>query len=295
MRSVSLLVGVVVLMASTISAQTSTARAWQQRLSLEIPLPVPAVELESVNPFALPVETPPEFLTSMPPSKVLVAGPALVAAYVDAKGECLGAVPLELPFPGLTSVIVEELTGKRFDPALVGTTPTPSWVVLQAILEGKVKESEASAPQLTLPDPANPSTPSRPSTVSPSGNLLRLPVTSMADLTSLASPKKLKIKAPGQEAGIVISALLHITAGGLCDRFVPLDLPSGLIPWLSAYLDTWRLQPATLDGAPTQSWVIYSGRIQLKLSGLNSTAIRTLADRIYDPFEVAGEQPNGEE
>ncbi len=48
------------------------------------------------------------------------------------RGECLGAVPLDLPFPGLTSVIVEELTGKRFDPALVGATAAPSWVVSSA-------------------------------------------------------------------------------------------------------------------------------------------------------------------
>ena len=290
MRAVSALVAVVLLMASAALAQTSTNRAWQQRLSLEIPLPVPAVELESVNPFALPVDTPPELLTSAAPAKVLVAGPAVIAAYVDAKGECLGAVPLDLPFPGLTSVIVEELTGKRFDPALVGATAAPSWVVLQANLEGKVKESEAATPQFTLPDPTNPSTPSQPSTVSPSGNLLRLPVTQSAELTSLAAPKRFKIKAPGQEAGIVISALVHITTSGRSDRFVPLDLPSGLTPWLSAYLDTWRLQPATRDGSTVDCWVIYSGRVQLKISGLNSSEIRALADRTYDPFENASEE-----
>ena len=70
MRAVSALVGVLLLVASTASAQTSTNRAWQQRLSLEIPLPVPAVELESVNPFALPVDNPPNLLTSAPPAQV---------------------------------------------------------------------------------------------------------------------------------------------------------------------------------------------------------------------------------
>ncbi len=290
MRALSALVGVVLLFASAVSAQTSANRAWQQRLSLEIPLPVPAVELESVNPFALPVDTPPKFLTSAAPAKVPVAGPAVIAAYVDAKGECLGAVPLDLPFPGLTSVIVEELTGKRFEPALVGAAPAPSWVVMQARLEGRVKESQAAEPQFTPPDPTTPPIPSQPSTISPSGHLLRLPVTQTADLTSLASPKRFKIKAPGQEAGIVISALVHVTSGGLCDRFVPLDLPSGLTPWLSAYLDTWRLEPATRDGQPVESWVIYSGRVQLKISGLNSTEIRVLADLTYDPFENVDEE-----
>jgi len=290
MRAVSALVGVVLLVASTASSQTSTNRAWQQRLSLEIPLPVPAVELESVNPFALPVDQPPNLLTSASPAKIPVAGPALIAAYVDAKGECLGAVPLDLPFPGLTSEIVEELTGKRFEPARIGSAPAPSWVVLQARLEGRVKESEAAASQFTLPDPTTPPTPSQPSTVSPSGQLLRMPVTRAADLTSLATPKRFKIKTPGQEAEIVISALVHVTPDGLCDRFVPLDLPSGLTPWLSAYLATWRLEPATLNGQSVESWVIYSGRVRLKISGLSSTEIRTLADVIYDPFEHAGEQ-----
>lgn len=289
MRGVSTLVGLTLMAASFAPAQNTSTRAWQQRLDLEIPLPVPAVEMESVNPFALPIDTMPELLTSAPPSKVVVAGPAVVAAYVDAKGECLGAVPLELPFPGLTAVVVDELTGKRFEPARVGSEASPSWVVLEANLTGKVKESSTSDLQFTLPDPDQPSTPSRPSTVSPSGQLLRMPVTATADLTALAAPKKFKIKAPGQESTNVISALVHLTSEGRCDRFVPLDLPSGLTPWLSAYLDTWRLEPATHDGVPAECWMIYSGRVQLKISSLQSTEVRVLTDRTYDPFAEVGD------
>jgi hypothetical protein len=269
---------------SVASAQSSEPRAWQQRLQLDVPLPVPAVELESVNPFSLAIATMPKLLTSMPPRKIPVSGPAVIAAYVDAKGECLGAVPLELPFPGLTSVIVEDLSGSRFDPARTATAPTPAWVVLAVNIEGRVKESQTAEPQLEPPNATRPPTPNRPSTVSPSGNLLRLPSTAAADLTALAEPKRLKIKAPGQDADISISALVHVTETGMCDRFVPLDLPSGLAPWLSAFLATWRLDPATRDGEPADSWVVYTGRVQLKLSSLQSSEARTLADQTYDPI-----------
>jgi hypothetical protein len=267
------------------AAAASEPRPWQQRLQLEIPLPVPAVELESVNPFALPIETVPNLLTSAAPRKVAVAGPAVIAAYVNDRGECLGAVPLELPFPGLTSVIVDELSGSRFEPATGAAEPAPSWVVIEVGLQGKVKEAVAAEPQLDLPNPSRPPTPNTPSTVSPSSNLLRLPATPPAELTSLASPKRLKIKAPGQDADIPLEILVHITDAGSCDRFVPLDMPAGLAPWVSAYLATWRLEPATRDGAPTPAWMVYTGRVQLKLSSLQSTEERTLADRTYNPLD----------
>lgn len=283
MRGASALLGVVLCTAFTASAQSPEGRAWQQRLQLDIQAPVPAVELESVNPFALSIDTAPSLLTSAAPAKVDVEGSLVVAAYVDARGECLGAVPMELPFPGLTSVIVEELSGSRFDPATDGTTAAPSWVVLEVGLRGKVKESETAAPQLALPDADHPPKPSAPPPVSPSGNLLRLPVVATAELTNLAVPKRLKIKAPGQEADVVVTALVHITPAGRCDRFVPLDMPAGLARWLSAYLATWRLEPATADGAPAEAWLVYTGRARLQLSSLQSGEPRVLTDRIYDP------------
>ena len=283
MRGASTLLGMVLLAVCTASAQSPEGRAWQQRLQLDLHLPVPTVELESVNPFSLPVDTPPRLLTSADPAKVEVTGPLVVAAYVDARGECLGAVPLELPFPGLTAVTVDELSRCRFDPATDGPTPAPSWVVLEVMLAGKVKESETGSPQLELPDPDRPPTISPPSTVSPSGNLLRLPAVPAADLTSLAIPKRLKVKAPGQLTDVLLTALVHVTPQGLVDRFVPLDMPSGLRAWLSAYLASWRLEPATLDGEPTEVWLSYSGKVRLQLSSLQSAEGRTLTDRVYDP------------
>ncbi len=284
MRGVSVLAGTM-LIAISVSAQGPEGRAWQQRLQLDIQLPVPAVELESVNPFALPVDAPPRLLTSAVPSKVAVVGPLVVAAYVDARGDCLGAVPLELPFPGLTSVIIDELSGSRFDPAMDGTTAAPSWVVVEVSLQGKVKEGEVAEPVLDLPDPTRPPDTSPPPRVSPSGNLNRLPAVPAADLTSLAVPKRFKIKAPGQAADVLLTALVHITSDGRCDRFVPLDMPSGLGPWLSAYLASWRLEPAMAEEAPAEAWLIYTGRVRLQLSSLQSGEARTLADRVYDPHE----------
>lgn len=283
MRSASTLLGMVLFAVCTASAQSPEGRAWQQRLQLDLRLPVPTVELESVNPFSLPVDTLPRLLTSADPAKLEVEGPLVVAAYVDARGECLGAVPLELPFPGLTAVTVDELSRCRFDPATDGATPAPSWVVLEVNLQGKVKQSETGEPQLEPPDPDRPPAITPPPEVSPSGNLLRLPAVAAADLTSLAVPKRLKIKAPGQVAEVLLTALVHVTPEGRVDRFVPLDMPSGLGAWLSAYLASWRLEPATLAGAPTEVWLSYSGRVNLQLSSLQSAEGRALADRTYDP------------
>lgn len=283
MKRVAGFVVVMLSVAGFVAAQGSGTRAWQQRLEVEIPLPVPLVELESINPFAVPVEQPPRLIQATSPRKIAVGGLATVAAYVDTKGECLGAVPLELPFPGLTSSIVDELTGSRFDPARTGNAPVPSWVVLEINMQGKVKESEVLDQTLEMPNPSTPPEPSRPVVMVPPGRLLDLPAIPLAELTTLASPRRIRVDAPAREEEVAVRALVHITETGRCDRYVPLELLDGLNPWLSAFLASWQVEAATLDGVSRASWVVYSARVRLKLSGLDSTNFRVVRHREYDP------------
>ena len=265
------------------TAQSPGTRAWQQRLDVEIPLPVPLVELESINPFAVPIDQPPRVIQATPPRKLAVQGLATVAAYVDVKGECLGAVPLELPFPGLTSSLVGELSGSRFDPARAGDSAVPSWVVLEINMQGKVKESEVLDQALEMPDPSTPPEPSLPVVMVPPGRLLDLPATPLGELTAPASPRRIRVNSPAREEEVAVRALVHITETGVCDRYVPLELLDGLDPWLSAFLASWQVEAATIDGIATASWVVYTARVRLKLSGLGSTKFRVLRHREYDP------------
>jgi hypothetical protein len=273
--------------AAAATAQDAASRAWQQRLQLEIPLPVPMVEVPSTNPFAVPVDAQATLRSSIVPRKIEVSGRAVVAAYVDAKGECLGAVPLDLPFPGLTSAIVEEFTGSRFEPAKSGSNSTPSWTVVEIVFGAKIKESVVIEEDLQRPDPSTPSKPSPPERVSPSGNLLRLAATPAAELRASASPRRLKVKTPGRDADVRLTALVHVTSDGRCDRYVPLELDSGFNSWLSAYLATWRLEPAVRDEKPVDSWLVYSALVQMKLAALQSFEFRTLSNRSYDPNELS--------
>jgi hypothetical protein len=273
----------VLLGAGAAAAQSASSRAWQQRLELEIPLAVPIVELESVNPFAIAVDEPPSLLQSASPRKVDVRGIATVAAYVDAKGECLGGVPLELPFPGLTTPMVQGLTGSRFDPAVAGGAARASWVILEITMDGRVKEAEVLEEAFENPDPSSPPVPGVPVAMAPPGNLRKLGFTPQSQLTTLAAPRRVRIKAPGREDEIHLRALVHITEAGRCDRYVPLELYDGLNPWLSGYLASWRLEPATRDGAAHESWVVYSARVRLDLGGLDSSTVRVLRDREYRP------------
>lgn len=269
--------------APLVHAQSGAPRAWQQRITVEIDLPVPIVGLASANPFAIAVDQAPRLLSSTPPKKFDVGDMAVVAAYVNAKGDCLGGVPLELPFPGLTTSTLNELKDVRFDPGKKGETSVGSWVVLGLEIAGRVKESTVGPPTFELPDPATPPVPAAPLQVAPSGLLLRTPYEPQGALTSFASPRRLKVNAPGQDADIPIRALVHITTGGRCDRFVPLNLDSGLHSWLSAFLATWRLEPAQKDGAPHEAWAVYSARAQLKLSSLESTGVKVMRSRSFEP------------
>lgn len=273
----------VMFMAAGAAAQSASSRAWQQRLQVEIPLPVPMVELDPINPFAIEVDKAAAVLQSTPPRKTDVRGVASVAAYIDSKGECLGAVPLELPFPGLTSSFSLELTGSRFDPAMAGSAPQASWVILEIMMEGRVKEAVIIDHVLETPDPTAPPVPTVPVDMVPPGNLRSLKAAKHAQLSNLAVPRRIKIKAPGREDEVQIRALVHINESGRCDRYVPLDVYDGLNSWFSAYLATWRAQPGTLDGEPVAMWVVYSARVQMKLSGLDSVSARVVRDREYTP------------
>ena len=283
MKRVIIIVAASALVATVASAQTASSRAWQQRMDIEIPLPVPLVEIEAVNPFAIEVEETPRVTQAITPRKVDIIGAATVAAFVDAKGVCLGAVPLELPVPGLTAPIVEALDGIRFDPAFAGNAPQPSWVVVEIAVEGRVKEAEIIDQSLVMPDPAMPPVPNTAVAMKPSGSLRNLKATPHAQLSRLASPRRIKVSAPSREDEIHIRALVHVTENGRCDRYVPLELYDGLNPWFSGFLATWRVQPATRDGAPAAAWVEYSARFRMKLSSVSSTTSRVVRNREYTP------------
>ena len=285
MKRVVMIVATFVLVATTAAAQSASSRAWQQRMDVEIPLPVPMVELLPVNPFAITVDETPRVLQASAPRKVDIRGAAMVATFVDAKGICLGAVPLELPVPGLTASLVEDLNGSRFDPAIAGGLPQPSWVVLEIGMEGKIKESEIIDQSLEMPDPETPSIPNQPVAMKPPGNLRNLKATPHTQLTKLAAPRRIKVSAPGRDDEIHIRALLHITENGRCDRYVPLELYDGLNTWFSGFLATWKIQPASLDGTPVAVWVEYSARVRMKMSGISSTTSKVVRDREYTPAE----------
>jgi hypothetical protein len=283
MRHVGLVLCVLTLLAVSALADSPPSRAWQQRIDIEVPLPVPRVAVESANPFASLIDSVPRLLASDPPKKVPVSGQAIAAAYVDAKGECLGAVPLEVPFPGMTGAIVTGVSEGRFDPATSNERTRPSWVVIEMTVEGKVKEATVGSQHLALPDPIDPPEVISRAVPPPAGQLLQLPAAAPEELTSLALPKKLKARTSSSEQEVSAQALVHVTADGRCDRYVPIVLDSGLDRWFSAFLATWRLAPATYQGEPVDAWVVYTARFHMKLSSLEVTVYRAMTDRQFDP------------
>lgn len=283
MFSRAIITPLLLLFSLSLSADTGPVRAWQGRTDLDIPLPVPVIELASANPFASNVDTIPKLTNSTPPRKIKVAGSAVVAAHIDTDGDCSGAVPLDVPFPGLTRSLVEGVEEGRYDSATTGDHPRPSWPVLELRIEGSVKEATVVSQELALPDPNDPPEPIKPALPPPAGHLFQLPSVQPEELTSLARPKKIKVRASGSEPVVSVQALVHITAEGRCDQFVPIVLDSGLNRWLSGFLATWRLTPSQLDGQPVDAWVVYTARIKMKFSTLQSASFRVLADRFYNP------------
>ena len=258
-------------------------RAWQQRLKLEIPLPVPQVELAAANPFVAQIDEIPRLKASTPPVKVKVAGQAFVGAYVTNQGGCSGAVPLDIPFPGLVSSLISGVQDGKWLAARSGDIPRSSWVVLQVNLESRVKEATIVHQEFAFPDPQNPPAAIEPALPPPSGRLLKLQAAPHSELSSLAMPKRLRVHAPSGERTVSFQALVHITAEGSCDRYVALIPNTGLSRWFSGYLGSWRLDAPLHEGQPTEAWLVYTARIRLKFSTFSSTSFRVLSDRVYPP------------
>lgn len=275
--------GVVLLGAAIGQADDGSVRAWQQRLDVVIPLPVPVVELAAVNPFATRLDALPKLRVATAPEKLDLRVEAAAAVYVDDKGDCLGGVPLELPFPGIAAELVSELESNRFEAARSGTRPRPSWVVLALGFEGRVKKSAVLDQRLEVPDPDTPPVPAQPLRVAPPGTLAGLTVAPPAELTALATPKRINAKISGRDVDAPVRALVHITANGRCDAMVPLDVASGVADWLRAYAATWQLDPGLEAGEAVAAWMIYSARVRIELSSLKCELGRVLPEEVYPP------------
>lgn len=290
MRVRALMVVVVVLVAGSVVAQQAPVRAWQHRLAVEEPLPVPVKAVDPVDPLAVPVDVAPQLVSAVPPRKVDVLGTARLAVYVDADGRCQGAVPVNVPFPGIATEVVEDMMKGRYEPARSGKAARPAWTAIDITLAGSVKRAALADQSLELPDAAVPPTaaPEPPPYVS--GRLARLPAADPGELTVVATPRRLSVRVAGLEAETPIRLLAHVTVDGRCDKVVPLEMAPGLRRWVLEFLGSWRLKPATRDGQPVAAWVMYRGRLQLKLSTLRSTTVRVLPDAAFTPVSAPAAQ-----
>ncbi len=258
-------------------------RAWQQRLQVAVPLTLPYVELEPVNPFARRLEVPPRLLAATVPEDLEVGGTALVAVHVDANGDCREAVVLELPFPGFASPLITELKAQRYEPARIATTAEPSWSVLEIQFSSEVKSGRVVDQALELPDPAQPPAVVDPFATMRSDRLAALPATDPERLSSRATPKRIRVRLPRREVEVGVRLLLHVNESGRCDRFVPVELESGLEAWIGAYLATWRFDPALVEAQPVAAWVTWTARLAVDLGTVKSREFKLVRDRDFAP------------
>lgn len=281
-------VGVAVAFAAVAAAQDGEVRAWQRRLQLEVPLPVPVIEVFPTNPFSVAVDTTPTLRPTTPPEDVDVRGRAVIAAYVDASGECRGAVPLEMPYPGLTALLVQEVTTARFDAARSGNREVAAWTVLEVDFEARVRDGQVTDQTLEMPDPGAPPQPAVQEVMAPPGNLGGLPYTPASELATRPRPRRIKARLPSRDLETRIRTLVHVTAEGRVDRFVPLDMEPGLEAWLATFLGAWNVDPASRDGEPVDAWVVYSCRAILDMTSIQSEDVRVLTDREFEPPATTG-------
>ncbi|MCP4900248.1 MAG: hypothetical protein GY906_25025 [bacterium] len=283
MRKALLVLSVSLLTVATASAQDAGKRAWQQRLDVRIPITVPTIAVEANNPFSIQLDEAPKLLRSTVPKKVDVRGEALVAAYVDDRGGCLGAIPLEVPYAGISNLLVKELGKSRFDAARLGEGTVPSWAVVGVRLESRVKEATVRNQVFELPDPQVPNVPVGPTRMEAPGRLRNLPVSDPSALTSAAAMRRFRFRAAAKASDIVIVALVHVTAEGVCDQYVPLDMDAGMRTWFETFMGTWGFEPGSSGGQQVDCWMVYTANLAVEMSSIKANVARVLKDRTYSP------------
>lgn len=287
MRKAFLILALSLLVAAGSVAQDTEKRAWQQRLGIRIPVSVPAAEVDPVNPFSTELDDVPRLLQSTAPRKVDVRGTAIVAAYVDARGDCQGAVPIEMPYSGIATALVQEFGQTKFEPARRGQNPEPTWAVVRVPLESRVKEAVVRNHVFELPDPAVPAVPTGPTQMEPPGRLRDLPSTEDSILTAKASPRRFRFRSPSRTSDVVVVALVHVTSEGKCDRYVPLEMDSGLRSWFEGFVGSWRFEAGRREGEAVDCWLTYTANLQVEMSSIRGDSARVLRDRTYTPNEDA--------
>lgn len=268
----------VALAALLLAAPVLAQRPWEQRVNIPVQVPVEMPAVPPSNPFHTTVDTPPAVVETPLERGFDGVFPVAAGVYVDAKGSCQRVVVTAAALPGVTAPVVAELAETRFNPALLGGTPVPTWVTVTMDLRGRISRGAWLRLRSSLPDPAAPPLEAAASPPAFERRDRQLPATPADALDQLPVPRRFRLRTGSLIFAAAVSLLAEVDSDGHCRRLVFLNCPSGLRDWLLASAAGWGFHPAVRGGTHIPAWLLLEGELTVETSNLGAEALRVVGE-----------------
>jgi len=256
------------LLALLLAAPTLAQKPWEQRVDLDVTVPVELPALPTINPFARPLLVQPAPLATPLAAKFTVVASARGNAFIDGQGACRRVLFASLPFPFVGEPLQQAFREGEFVAGRTAGGPAATWWPFALELTGRIKEGTVVRAQPAPPPPAELPVPEADAAIEPGPSEAGLPATPLEQLAQAPSAKRLRVRIDGRDWGQKVRLLAEISPEGRCLRVVFLSCPEGLRRWLLASLASWTFRPGEDNAGPVTAWVQLDAELRLAIGSL---------------------------
>jgi len=267
MRRSAAVAALLLLSAAVTGAQTP--KPWEQRVDLDVAVPVELPALPTINPFARPLLVQPAPAATPLLAKYTLTASARGSAYIDAQGVCRRVALTALPLPFAGEPIQQAFREGEFTPGRAGSGPAATWWPFTLELTGRIKEGTVVRVQPAQPPPAELPVPEATTTAPPAADP-SLPATPIEQLGQPPTVKRLRARVDGRDWQQKVQLLAEVSTDGRCTRVVFLACPEGLRSWLLASLASWTFRPGEDNAGPVPAWVRLDADLQVSIGSLEA-------------------------
>jgi hypothetical protein len=243
------------LLALLLAAPTLAQKPWEQRVDLDVTVPVELPALPTINPFARPLLVQPAPIATPLVAKFTVAASARGSAYIDGQGMCRRVSFAALPLPYVGDPLQSAFREGEFIAGRTTGGPAATWWPFAVDLTGRIKEGTVVRVVPAPPPPAElPAPEGAVAIVAPPAEP-GMPATPLEQLAQPPTAKRFRARIDSRDWTQKVRLLAEVAPDGRCARVVFLSCPEGLRRWLLASLASWTFRPGEDNAGPVTAWV----------------------------------------
>jgi hypothetical protein len=243
------------LLALLLAAPTLAQKAWEQRVDLDVTVPVELPALPTINPFARPLLVQPAPVATPLAAKFTVVASTHGTAYIDGQGVCRRVLFAALPLPYVGEPLQQAFREGEFIAARTTGGPAATWWPFALELTGRIKEGTVIRVVPAPPPPAELPVPEGAAAIVAPTAEPGMPATPLEQLAQPPTAKRFRARIDGRDWTQKVRLLAEVSPEGRCSRLVFLSCPDGLRRWLLASLASWTFRPGEDHAGPATAWV----------------------------------------